>query len=104
VHGPSTFAAAINFSNAYTNPNTLPSSDIASFTTVDVSDSIQLARNDPSSLLHGMSVRVGATNLLGRYPPYAQTTGTGALHGVNYDVGNASPLGRVLNVQFVKKW
>ena len=49
-----------------------------------------------------MTLRLAATNLLDRYPPYA--LGAANVLGVYYDVGNASPLGRMLSLQLLKKW
>jgi iron complex outermembrane receptor protein len=102
THGPARLATAINYSNAYSNAFSVPPSSIASFMTVDLVGSVKLARDDATSILRGTTLTLSAANLLNRYPPYA--AGASALLGINYDVGNASPLGRLLSLQLLKKW
>jgi outer membrane receptor protein involved in Fe transport len=101
THGPMDFTTTVNYSNAYTNPFSIPSAPISSFTTVDVTGAIQLAKGNSASLWHGTNIRVNAINLFNRAPPYATST---LVPGINYDVGQASPLGRFVSLQLIKQW
>lgn len=101
THGPMDFTTTVNYSNAYTNPYSIPPAPISSFTTVDVTGAIQLAKGNTASLWHGTTIRLNAINLFNRAPPYA--TGT-IVPGINYDVGQASPLGRFVSLQLIKQW
>jgi iron complex outermembrane recepter protein len=101
ARGPWELTTAINYSNSYANPFVAPVASIASYTTVDLSAAIHLARDDASSFWNGVTVRANAVNLLNQPPPYA--TGT-VLPGVNYDVGNASPLQRFVSIEIIKQW
>jgi outer membrane receptor protein involved in Fe transport len=97
--GPFELSTAVNFSNAYKNPFVVPPARIASFTTVDVSGGFKLPAGSP---LRGTAIRVSAINLFNQKPPFAE--GGTNVANVHYDVGNASPVGRLVSVQLTKTW
>jgi outer membrane receptor protein involved in Fe transport len=68
---------------------------IASSTTVALNASYRLRAG---GWLRDSTVRLGATNLLDRDPPFAPQSADG------YDVGNASPLGRLVFLELAKKF
>jgi iron complex outermembrane recepter protein len=85
--------AAVNFSNAYSDTNVVPTGRIASFTTVDMNASWHI----PSS---ATTVGINVTNLFNIDPPRTAP----ALNGVEYDPSNADPRGRILSLQVRQKW
>jgi iron complex outermembrane recepter protein len=52
--------------------------------------------------MDGLAIDASAVNLFDQNPPYA--FGSGVTTGIHYDVGNASPLGRLLSLQIKKQW
>ncbi|MEJ1961259.1 MAG: hypothetical protein WDO56_06835 [Gammaproteobacteria bacterium] len=90
-------------SPSYTDTTVVPNDSIASMTTFDLSLALHLDQLSDSALLSGTTTRFNALNVFDRAPPYTNGGG-GAINGVHYDVGNASPLGRFLSVEVRKSW
>jgi iron complex outermembrane recepter protein len=85
--------AAVNYSNAYTDTNVVPSGSISSFTTTDVNAAWRIAAS-------GTTLSFAINNIFNVNPPLTSL----AFTGVNYDPSNADPRGRVLSFQVRQKW
>ncbi len=84
---------AVNFSNAYTDTNLVPSGRIGSWTTVDLNASWHI----PSS---GTTLALSISNLFDADPPRTAP----AFMGVAYDPSNADPRGCRLSLGVRQKW
>ena len=86
---------ALNFTNAYKDPNSPLSPDIGSLTTLDLQLHYHAAEN--LRWLGAMDFALNATNVFNQSPPFADTL-------LGFDRANAQPLGRVLTLSVSKKW
>jgi iron complex outermembrane receptor protein len=85
--------AAVNYANAYSDTNLIPSGRIAAFTTVDLTASWRVRAS-------GTTLAFNIINALNSGPPL---TGPG-LDKVAYDPINADPRGRTLSFQVRQTW
>lgn len=85
-------AVNINYSDSYTDTTGLVDNKVRAYTTIDV-----VARY---LFLNGFSIAVNVLNAFDEQPPYIQSSGRGS----HYDPGNASPLGRMVTLQFGRRW
>ena len=90
----------VNYADGYNNPFSTPESNMSSWTTVDASFRFDGSDMASSGFLHGFSAILSVQNLLDEDPPLFANS----LQGLLYDAANASPVGRFMSVQFVKKW
>lgn len=95
ANGPWGANAAINFTNAYTDNISVPQREIDSWTTVDLG--LRYEFGDQSELLEGVRAALRATNVFNEAPPFFNT-------GLGYDPANATPLGRAISLELVKRW
>ncbi len=87
----------INYTDGYTNNSQPVDSEVASWTTFDLTIAYRFA--DRTDLLSGTRLALTAQNLFDRNPPFVDTPG-----GVGFDATNANPLGRYLAFQVTKEW
>ena len=73
---------------------------VSSWTTVDTALTYA---PDGNGMLRGLEGRLSAQNLFDRDPPFVAPDSTAAT-GVQYDSTNASPLGRFLSVELIKRF
>jgi len=92
---------SISYVGGYKNNIVTPSEHVSSWTTLDAQISYRF-KNDTGAL-RGLSLTLGATNLLDKDPPYAAFSFNG-ISAIGYDPQNANPLGRVLSLQLTKAW
>jgi outer membrane receptor protein involved in Fe transport len=90
----------INYVDGYANPFSTPESDIASWTTVDLSLRFDGAEFTDEGFLNGLDATLSVRNLLDNDPPLF----TDSLLGVLYDSTNASPFGRYVSLRLSKRW
>jgi hypothetical protein len=96
--GGLTFASYINYTGAYREDNTAGAHPIASWTTVDITAKyLFTAEKGP---LTDASLLFAVTNIMDRAPPFVPNP----VFGINFDGANANALGRVLALQFAKRW
>jgi iron complex outermembrane receptor protein len=89
----------VNYSGRESNNLATGSRDVPSWTTIDA----QLAYVVPEGgLLSGFRASLSAINLLDRSPPYLEYNAFRS--GFNYDVANATPLGRFITLQLQMNW
>ncbi|MGB5938978.1 MAG: TonB-dependent receptor [Rhodanobacter sp.] len=72
---------------------------VASSTTIDLSVQTDIARYLGWQWLREMELKLAATNVFDRKPPYVAT-----YYGLNYDVANADPVGRFVSAQLRAAW
>jgi iron complex outermembrane recepter protein len=85
--------AAVNFANAYSDTNLLPSGRVSSFTTLDLNASWHITAS-------GTTLSINILNALNSNPPH---TAPGFNH-VDYDPTNADARGRILSLQARQAW
>jgi len=90
--------AYVNYTDGYDNPFSIPASEISSWTTVDVSLRADLA--GVASVARGFVATLTVDNVFDRDPPLYRNS----LYGILYDTANASPQGRYVSLQLVKRW
>jgi outer membrane receptor protein involved in Fe transport len=98
---PWSVSGALNSVSSYSNTSAIGHPSIASWTTVDLSASLNAGAYLAGPAWNGLSVSVVALNLLNRDPPYVNAP---SLISVNYDPSNANPLGRFVALTVRKKW
>jgi iron complex outermembrane receptor protein len=89
----------VNYTHSYTDTSGNRDRTAASFTTLDSVINYEFAAGR-GGVTDGLSLSLLVTNLLDAPPPYVEFGGRGS----NYDAGNATPLGRMVSVQFGKRW
>lgn len=89
----------LNYTHSYTDTSGFADRPVGTYTTADLVTrySFEPARGGWTD---GLSVSLAVTNLADRAPPYIESSGRGA----HYDPANASPLGRMVNLQLQKRW
>jgi iron complex outermembrane receptor protein len=89
----------LNYAHSYTDTSGLLDRPVATYTTADLVTrySFDAGRGRWAD---GLSLSLAVTNLADRAPPYIESSGRGA----HYDAANASPLGRMVNLQLQKRW
>ena len=75
----------------------MPAEPVSSWTTVDVQIGYDLGR-----VIAGTRLSLSASNLFDRQPPYVENASVYSASG--FDPENASPVGRMVALQVVKKW
>ncbi|MGH8198921.1 MAG: TonB-dependent receptor plug domain-containing protein [Steroidobacteraceae bacterium] len=106
ARGPYGASLNLNFANGYRDEFTVPSSRIASWTTIDAHLSYRVPEAARFAAVRGLSVAITIDNLADRKPPNVaipQTVADGEAT-LPYDPANASPIGRFISVQFNKRW
>jgi iron complex outermembrane receptor protein len=97
---------SINHVNAYQNTLFTPSDTIGSWTTIDMYATYDTGAAK-SALLRSLKISLSVQNVAGQRPPAFQIPVGDLLPGRNaipFDGANASPLGRVVSLQFTKSW
>jgi iron complex outermembrane receptor protein len=96
----------LNYVNPYRNTLFSPSQRINAWTTAD----LYVGYNTGSNLSHhldNVQIGFGVQNLLDQKPPYLQIPASYLAPGRNaipFDGANASPVGRLISLQFKKRW
>jgi outer membrane cobalamin receptor len=96
----------VNYINAYENTLFAPYETIGSWTTTDFYASYDTGAAD-SAFLRSLKISLSVQNVTARRPPTVQIPAGELLPGQNaipFDGANASPLGRVVSLQFTKTW
>lgn len=88
----------LNYTHAYTDTSGLIDRPVSSYSTADLVTRYSFEAAD--RWMSGVSLALAVTNLADRAPPYIEAGGRGA----HYDPANASPLGRMVNLQLQKRW
>lgn len=90
----------VNHVGGYTNQTVTPAREVASWTSVDV----QLAYRFPERFkaLAETRIALSVSNLFDRRPPFVENF-TG-LSASGYDPEKASPVGRMISLQLVRRW
>ena len=86
-----------NFVGHYIDNMSIPSRDIASWTTVDMQLAYAVPTGAGHEWLKGLRAAVSVTNALDRDPPFVNQVG-------GYDSANSNPFGRIVSVQLTKAW
>src|SRR5205823_3718060 len=90
----------LNYVDRYSNPFSTPVGDMSSWTTVDMTLRVDGAQLGTGSWLQGLTATLSVNNLLDKDPPSFSSS----LYGLKYDATNASPMGRFISAQVVKRW
>jgi outer membrane receptor protein involved in Fe transport len=88
----------VNYVGSYSDNRFVPSVPISSYTTFDVSLSYALPESEE---LSGSSLTLSVTNLFDQAPPETKLFTD---FDLGFDPTNASPLGRLIALELVKKW
>ena len=93
---------AINYRNGYDDTTVIPSGEVDAWTTADV---VLGWRADvpAASLLKGVRVNVGLSNVFDEKPPYIEDAGYLSSE-IHYDSSNADPFGRQFQIDLRKEW
>ena len=97
---------SVNYINAYENTLFAPYETIGSWTTTDIYASYDTGATE-SALLRSLKISLSVQNVMARRPPTVQIPAGDLLPGRNaipFDGANASPVGRVVSLQFTKSW
>jgi outer membrane receptor protein involved in Fe transport len=97
-HGFGVFAY-VNYSDGYPNPLSTPRSEVASYTTVDLTFRFVGSDLASSGLLNGFTAALSVDNVLDEGPPLLPEPYGG---GVRYDQSNADPFGRTVSLRLAK--
>lgn len=97
-----TVSGALNYWGSYEDPATIPSVPIRHWTTVDLTVRHTWDGVMAGGLLDGVSTVLSVNNLFDEDPP--RVVSPGALYPAGYDGANASPLGRLIALELVKRW
>jgi iron complex outermembrane receptor protein len=92
---------ALNAVGSYVNTASAGSPPVASWTTMDLSATINADAYMQAAGWRGVSLSLISLNVLNRDPPFVDAA---SLFHVNYDPSNASPLGRFVALTVKKKW
>ena len=99
-YGSISTTGVLNYMGSEVNTFAAGQPHVASWTTVDM----HLAYSPAwTGWLSGLRASLSVRNLFDRDPPYVQYLSSN-FPGANYDANNASPLGRFMSLQIVKKW
>jgi iron complex outermembrane receptor protein len=104
--GPVALDLTLNYVNAYQNTLFIPSQEISSWTTEDLYLGYTTGADQGrpwGDWQFGLSVQ----NLMDRKPPYLQIPAADfppGRNGIPFDGTNASPVGRLIALQFKKAW
>ena len=91
--------ATVNYTGRESNNLVAGSPTVASWTTIDAQLAYVVPKDEP---LSGIRVSLSVINLFDRNPPYLAYNASRI--GFNYDVANATPLGRFVTLQLQKSW
>ncbi len=98
-HGGWSVNAFVNHVDGYTDNRVAPFVPIDSWTTVDANVSYHFG--EERGLLSNVTVTLSAINLFNRDPP---TVAVRTPFEIGFDPANASPLGRLVSFEIVKRW
>lgn len=99
--GDMTASGFVNYTGSYKNNLSSTQRSVGSWTTIDA----QVAYAPRlSGFASGLSIAVSVQNLLNTDPPKVAADSFSFLSGLGYDSTNASPLGRVMAIELVKRW
>jgi outer membrane receptor protein involved in Fe transport len=91
-----------NYTDSYVDNRTSVAAPIGSYTTVDARVAYEFGSPDGGGFLGGVTVALSAQNLFDANPPRTAVVNQGIDMG--FDPTNASPMGRLLAVEFSKAW
>jgi iron complex outermembrane receptor protein len=100
------FDITLNYVNAYQNTLFIPSQKIDAWTTADLYLGYTTG-SDMSHYLANLQIGLSVQNLTDQKPPYLQIPASDLPPGRNaipFDGANASPVGRLISLQFKKRW
>jgi outer membrane receptor protein involved in Fe transport len=100
------FDITLNYVNAYQNTLFIPSQKIDAWTTADLYLGYTTV-SDMSHYLANLQIGLSVQNLTDQKPPYLQIPASDLPPGRNaipFDGANASPVGRLISLQFKKRW
>jgi iron complex outermembrane recepter protein len=93
-------SASVNHQDSYENNFVTPLGEIDSWTTTDLR--VAYATDErPSALLSGLTVALSVQNVFDKDPPLVESSLEAEL---GFDPTNASPMGRFIAAQVIKKW
>lgn len=92
----------VHYRNSYTDDRFPPFADIDSYTTFDFNFAYNF--NDASGLLSGTTVSLSAVNLFDEDPPPTRIRPTTGVFDLGFDPANASPMGRMVSLELIKRW
>jgi hypothetical protein len=104
-HGGWAANGFLNYTGDYTDNRIAPFVAVDAFTTADANVSYRFAQG--RGVMSGLTVALCAQNLLDREPPATRIIVDpviGATFDMGFDPANASPLGRLVSLQFAKTW
>jgi iron complex outermembrane recepter protein len=96
----------LNYVNAYRNTLFMPSQRIEAWTTADLYLGYSTG-SDESHHLDNLQIGLSVQNLSDQKPPYLQIPSSYLSPGrsaIPFDGANASPVGRLISLQFKKRW
>ena len=94
--------AFVNYTDGYKNDRVEPFVSVDSWITIDLSIAYDLGHKDSADVLDGTSVSLSVRNLLDEDPPFID--GDENFSVSFFDGTNATPLGRFISFNLVKKW
>jgi iron complex outermembrane receptor protein len=100
--GPLNATVFANYVGTYLNNTPIggrPNERVPSWTTFDVSIGLDFGRLQNPGFLKDSALSVSAQNVLGRDPPIVLTSG-----GAQFDANNATPFGRIVAVNVIKRF
>ena len=97
-----TASAFINHTDSYTNDRVDPSVPVDSWTTVDLNLGYSFDSRNGPKLINGTRVAVSVRNLFDQDPPFIE--GSDNFSVSFFDGTNATPLGRFVSFNVVKRW
>jgi outer membrane receptor protein involved in Fe transport len=102
TRGPWSAALFVNYINSYKDNRAVPTVQVASWTTADVT--LRYAPTFAMGPFSNSSVALSVTNLANRNPPYAAPQYPASYGGAAFDGANASLLGRFISLQVSTRW
>lgn len=92
----------VNFTDSYNDNRTAPDVSVSSWVTVDANVRYDFSNAADAGFMSGVVLSLSAQNLFDRDPP--QTVVAESSYDLGFDSTNASPMGRLLSVEVVKRW
>ncbi|WP_129776897.1 TonB-dependent receptor [Peristeroidobacter soli] len=97
----------VNHTDSYTDNRLVtglpPNREVDAYTTMDVRVAYDFSKRFKEGFLSGFVVALSAQNALDEDPPSTAISGVSTFD-VGYDPANASPIGRLIAIEFTKAW
>ena len=101
-YGGLNIAAFVNFVDEYENDRADPIEPIDSWLTFDLRAAYTFENSD-TDILNGLTLSINVQNLFDEDPPFVDDSALGNVQ-LGFDPENASPFGRIVGLQLLKRW